>query len=50
MEGDAAGLANGGVPTTTPAITADFEVAIAGNYGNREVTTLAGRLAVMCLA
>uniref|UniRef100_A0A4W5QTP7 Bromodomain-containing protein 8 n=1 Tax=Hucho hucho TaxID=62062 RepID=A0A4W5QTP7_9TELE len=49
VEGDvaAAGLANGGVPTTTPAITADFEVASAGNYGNREVTALAGRLAVM---
>ncbi|CDQ91644.1 unnamed protein product [Oncorhynchus mykiss] len=46
----AAGLANGGVPTTTPTITADFEVASAGNYGNRGVTALAGRLVVMCLA
>ena len=51
MEADAAaaGLANGGVPTTTPTITADFEVASAGNYGNRGVTALAGRLVVMCL-
>ncbi|XP_014068461.1 bromodomain-containing protein 8 isoform X1 [Salmo salar] len=37
VEGDAAGLANGGVPTTTPAITADFEVAIAVKEAGSEV-------------
>uniref|UniRef100_A0A8C7FD85 Bromodomain-containing protein 8 n=1 Tax=Oncorhynchus kisutch TaxID=8019 RepID=A0A8C7FD85_ONCKI len=48
VEGDvaAAGLANGGVPTTTLDIPAGFEVASSGNYGNRDITRHASWLAV----
>ena len=51
VEGDvaAAGLANGGVPTTTFDIPAGFEVASSGNYGNRDITRHASWLAVTCL-